>query len=313
MGTDISNNSSENRSISYGWNHRQQERPSCLKIPGFLKVGFITIGFLVLLFIYGYFIEPNRIKIREIKIHSEVVNNSLTDKTIVHLSDLHLSGFGKNEISILNRIDQIDPDLIFLTGDYIKWKGDNKPALKFLSRLKAEHGVFAVMGDYDYSDSKNSCLFCHEKGSGKPTKQHSVIMLRNSFHEITINGKKIKIVGIDGGYEELDDFKYIDTVADENSFLLVLSHSPLAFDQFSPAQFSPNNKMMMFAGDTHGGQVKLPRWLFKLLGYEKNVRYNYGLYNQGNKTMYVTRGTGTSHFRFRLFCPPEIAVFRFSP
>ncbi len=266
------------------------------------------MGFLVVLFVYGCFIEPNGIKIREIRIQSDFFNNPLEDKIIVHLSDLHLSGFGKNEIKILSMIDQIDPDLIFLTGDYIKWKGDNKPALTFLSRLKAKHGVFAVMGDYDYSDSKNSCLFCHKKGSKNPTKQHSVIMLRNSLHEINIKGKKIKIAGIDEGYEDLDDFKGIDTLADKNSLLLVLSHSPLAF-----GQFSPRNKIFMFAGDTHGGQVKLPRWLFKLLGYEKNVKYNYGLYSQGEKTMYVTRGTGTSHLQFRLFCPPEIAVFRFSP
>jgi predicted MPP superfamily phosphohydrolase len=279
-----------------------------LKISGYLKVGLIAICFLVLLFVYGYFIEPNQINLREIKIHSDSINNFMEDKKIIHLSDLHLSGFGKNEIKILNMVDKIDPDLLFLTGDYIKWKGDNKPALKFLSRLKAKHGVFAVMGDYDYSDSKNSCLFCHERGSGKPTKQHPVIMLRNSLHEITIDGKKIQIAGIDEGYEELNDFKGIDTTTDKNSLLLVLSHSPFAFDQFSP-----KNKMIMFAGDTHGGQVKLPRWLFKLLGYEKNVRYNYGLYHQGNKTMYVTRGTGTSHIRFRLFCPPEIAVLRFSP
>ena len=255
------------------------------------------------LFVYGYYIEPDRIKIREIRINSDFMSNAMKGIKIVHLSDLHLSGFGKNEIDLLNRIDQINPDLIFLTGDYIKWKGDNGAALKFLSGLKAKHGVFGVMGDYDYSDSKNSCQFCHEKGRGEPTKQHNVIMLRNSLHEININSKHIKIAGLDEGY---DDFKEIDNLADKNSLLLVLSHSPLAFDKFSS-----KNKIIMFAGDTHGGQVKLPLWLFKLLGYEKNVKFNYGLYRQGNKTMYVTRGTGTSHFRFRLFCPPEIAVIRF--
>ncbi len=279
-----------------------------MKTSGYIKAGFLIVGFFVVLFVYGHFIEPNGIKIREVRIHSDFFSSLLENKIIVHLSDLHLSGFGKNEIKLLSMIDQIDPDLIFLTGDYIKWEGDNKPALTFLSRLKAKHGVFAVMGDYDYSDSKNSCLFCHEKGSGSPTKQHSVTMLRNSLHEININGEKIRIAGIDEGNRDLGDFNGIDILVDKNSSLLVLSHSPLAFDQLSP-----NNKIMMFAGDTHGGQVILPRWLFKLLGYEKNVKYNYGLYSQGNKTMYVTRGTGISHFRFRLFRPPEIAVFRFSP
>lgn len=254
------------------------------------------------LFVYGSCIEPNWIKIRQVRIDREYVNDALKGKKIILLSDLHLSGFGKTEIKLLDRIDHINPDLIFLTGDYIKWKGSNRSALKFLSRLKAKHGVFAVMGDYDYSDSKNSCLFCHEKGSGKPTREHNVIMLRDSLYELDIGGKKIRIAGMDNGY---DAFKEIDSSAAKDSLLVVLSHSPLNFDKFSP-----KDKVIMLSGDTHGGQVKLPLWLFKLLGYEKNVKYNYGLYNQGNKTMYVTRGIGTSHFKFRLFCPPEIAVIR---
>ena len=278
------------------------------------KLYFLMISFFVILFVYGRYIEPNRIKIKEIRIENGFINKDLnkglnkglSGKTIIHLSDLHISKFGKREIQVLNIIDQIKPDLIFLTGDYIKWKGSNKPALKFLSRLEAKYGVYAVMGDYDYSDSKNSCRFCHEKASGKLTKQHNVIMLRNSSQEIKIDDQVIQIAGIDEGYDGLADFKNMDDIVDNNTPLLVLSHSPLAFDNFSD-----QDRIFMFAGDTHGGQVKLPLWLFKLFGYEKNVKYNYGLFQKENKNMYVTRGIGTSHFRFRLFCKPEIVVFRF--
>jgi len=260
----------------------------------------------VVLFVYGRYIEPDTIKIREIKTKNHFIGKALKDKIIVHLSDLHLSRFGKRETKVLKIIDQINPDLIFLTGDYIKWKGDIQPALEFLSRLKAKLGVFAVMGDYDYSDSKNSCLFCHEKGKGRPTKEHNVQMLRNAFQTININDQVVKIVGMDEGYNDLNETKKIEDMVDQDALVLVLSHSPFAFDKFSD-----KDRFFMFSGDTHGGQVKLPVWLFKLLGYEKNVKYNYGLFQEGDKIMYVTRGIGTSHFRFRLFCPPEIVVFRF--
>ena len=286
---------------------KSQRKLYSLRPGGFVRsITILSISFFVILFVYGRYIEPDQIQIKEIRIQNTLFNNGLKGKTIVHLSDLHLSRFGKVETRILNFIDQINPDLIFLTGDYIKWKGDNKPALKFLSKLKAKHGVYAVMGDYDYSDSKNSCLFCHEKGNGNPTKQHHVNMLRNSSQEILINDQVVKIVGIDEGYDDIDELKAVDDIENGKSLELVLSHSPFAFDMFSR-----KDRILMFAGDTHGGQVKLPVWLFKLLGYEKNVQYNYGLFQKGDKTMYVTRGTGTSHFRFRLFCPPEIAVIRF--
>lgn len=267
---------------------------------------YIIISLFICLSVYGRFIEPNSIRIRDIKINDNFIDKVLKNKIIVHLSDLHISSFGKREIQILNTIDQINPDLIFLTGDYMIWKGDIQPALEFLSRLKAKMGVFAVMGDYDYSDSKNSCLFCHEKGSGNPAKQHKVQMLRNSSQKLTIGKQVVKIAGIDEGYYGLTEFIEMEATNGLVEPLLVLSHSPMAFDKFSS-----NDKIFMFSGDTHGGQVMLPTWLFKLFGYEKNVRYNYGLFQNGNKTMYVTRGIGTSHFRFRLFCPPEIVVFRF--
>jgi len=267
---------------------------------------YIIISFIVILFVYGRYVEPDAVKIREIHMNSEFITKALEDKIIVHISDLHISRFGKVEIRVLRHIEKIKPDLIFLTGDYVAWRGDIQPALKFFSRLTAKLGVFAVMGDYDYSDSKNSCLFCHEKGTGKPTRAHSVQMLINSSQKIIIGNQAIKVVGIDEGYDDLNGVLEIKDLADPELLSLVLSHSPLAFDKFSD-----KDKIFIFSGDTHGGQVKLPKWVFNVLGYEKNVKYNYGLFKEGNKTLYVNRGIGTSHLKFRLFCPPEIAVFRF--
>jgi uncharacterized protein len=275
-----------------------------------ILIASLLIGLIAVLFVYGRFVEPDMVQIKTVHVKTDFIYSALKGKKIIHLADLHLSKFGKAEEKILNTIKQINPDLIFLTGDYIKWKGDIKPALRFLSRLKAKDGIFAVMGDYDYSNSRTSCLFCHEKGKTQLTKQHNVIMLRNSSHQIKINGQIIEIAGLDEGYDDSETLNKYDNKHDKTennkSLKLVLSHTPLNFDEFSS-----KDKILMFAGDTHGGQVKLPLWLFKLMGYKKNVKYNYGLFNKGNKTMYVTRGTGTSHFKFRLFCPPEIAVFEF--
>jgi uncharacterized protein len=267
---------------------------------------YLIFSVLVALFVYGRYIEPDTIKIREITIKDDFIGIVLKDKIIVHLSDLHITRLGKIESRVLSIVDRIKPDLIFLTGDYVKWKGDTESALTFLSRLKAKQGIFAVMGDYDYSDSKNSCVFCHEKGSGRPTKQHNVTMLRNSLQKINMGDQVVKIAGIDEGYEDLGEFQEFEDMADPDALVLVLSHSPMTFDKFSS-----ENKIFMFSGDTHGGQVRLPSWLFRLLRYEKNVKYNYGLFQEGNKIMYVNRGIGTSHLKFRLFCQPEIAVFRF--
>lgn len=239
------------------------------------------------------------------KIKTGFASPALSGKKIVHISDLHLSDSGRTEEGILSLIEKINPDLIFLTEDYIQWKEDTAPVLNFFSRLRARHGVFAVMGDYDYSDSRKSCLFCHEQGSGKPTARHRVVMLRNSFQTLYMDGQALTIAGVDTEAEggTVDE---ILALAGQGNPVLVLSHSPLNFDRFPE-----ESRIFMFSGDTHGGQIKIPKWLFGLFGYEKNLRYNQGLFTKGNKTLYVSSGIGTSHIRFRLFRPPEIVVMEF--
>ncbi len=58
-------------------------------------------------------------------------------------------------------------------------------------------------------------------------------------------------------------------------------------------------------------EIKLPRFLFRIFGYQKNLKYNYGMFEDNKNKMIVSRGIGTSHVKFRLFCPPEIVVIQF--
>jgi uncharacterized protein len=247
---------------------------------------------------YGVFIEPDMVEIQHLRIDDKNLKDVLNGKTAIHISDLHISNIGKLEKKILSIIKKMDPDFIFLTGDYVKWKDDYEPAMNFLFFLRAKIGVWAVMGDYDYSNSRRSCLFCHEQGTGKSTKRHAVKFLRNSVERINLpNGLQVSIGGIDA--EANDHFEINDDG-------IVLSHSPLAFDRLD------NDKnVLMLAGDTHGGQVPVPSWLWQLLGYEKNARYNSGFYQVGRKMMYVSKGIGTSHIPIRIFRRPEIVVIHF--
>ncbi len=256
------------------------------------------------MYFYGRYIEAEHVSVVTVSAQAHGMGVLPEGKKIVLLADLHLSGFGKREADILQAIDAIEPDLILLGGDYIQWHGAIDGAMTFLSRLSAPDGVYGVMGDYDYSDSRQSCLFCHEKNSGKPTRRHSVTWLRNSAHRLSIDGQDVWIAGIDNAYG--GGAADLQQAIDSRTPMLVLSHSPLAFDEFSE-----NHPVFMLAGDTHGGQIRLPGWVYRMFGYQKNVDYNYGLFHRGDKTLYVTRGTGTSHVKFRLFCPPEIVEIQF--
>jgi uncharacterized protein len=272
-----------------------------------ISIGLISA--ISVLIIYGSFIEPYQLQIHHVQIHDPFFGNILRDKTVVQLSDLHINTIGKREKEILNSLDQLKPDIIFLTGDYVKWKGNYEAVLTFLSQLKAKIGIWGVMGDYDYSSSRKSCLFCHEKGSGQITRRNSIKFLKDSFDLLRLPEGILRIQGIDfkKKYSNLSHEKSLPLRLISPS--IILSHNPLFFELLDG-----NQNLFVLAGDTHGGQIPLPfpSYLLRLMGYEKNALYSQGYFRKGNAKMYVSRGIGTSHIPIRLFRKPEIVVLHFS-
>ena len=280
-----------------------------MRKPSRNKIILLIIFFFCLVLgmgIYGICIEPSRLEVRHIWVNDREMGQSLQQKVVLQISDVHLHTIGKNETKLLKTIDALQPDFIFLTGDYIQWNGEYEKALDFLARVKAKNGVWAVMGDYDYSNSRKSCLFCHSPGSAKPSKRHDIKFLRNSIDRIDTPAGHVFIMGIDIDTNEESFNKEGLSFLAAKIPAIILSHSPLVFDLIDD-----NWNVLILAGDTHGGQVPIPSWFWQLLGYEKNARYEQGWFQKGRKKMYVSRGVGASHFPIRFFKRPEITVFCF--
>jgi len=255
---------------------------------------------------YGIYFEPYQVEVRHLWFEDSQLEIPLEGRTVVHLSDLHIRRIGKRERKVLDILDELQPDLVFLTGDYVPWTGDYEAALAFLSKLKAKVGVWAVMGDYDYSNSRRSCLFCHEQGRVDSNQRHQVRFLRNTIERVSLENRFIYIGGIDREGQEhfSDQQRFLDWKGKEPA--IIMSHNPLDFNLLDD-----NLDALMLSGDTHGGQLPLPSWLWGLLGYEKNARYNKGLFVKGRKKMFVNSGIGTSHFPIRVLRRPEVVVLHF--
>ena len=277
------------------------------KIDQIKKIVLFTILlFILVVLLYALLIEPNRIEVSHVDIKDTALARTLKGKTAVHVSDLHITQMGKREKEILKIIDDLKPDILFLTGDYVKWKGTYEGALGFLSRLDAPMGVWAVMGDYDYSSSRKSCLFCHEPGSGEPTTQHRVRFLRNAIAQAAFPNGDACLGGIDPESSLNDVSGMPASFMKDKTPAIILSHSPLIFDSIDK-----DHDVLILAGDTHGGQVPIPARFWRLVGYKKNAHYNHGFFQEGHKKMYVSRGIGTSHFPFRFLRAPELVVLHF--
>lgn len=275
------------------------------QMPSILKKNRIIILSLFVLMVSIGVLNDNEIVETIVEIDG-TLNSVLAGKVVIHLSDLHIQEIGNREQDLIEKINDLQPDILFLTGDYVKWDGDYQVAMEFLSKLEAKIGIWAVMGDYDYSNIRNSCLFCHEAESENLSQVNKVKFLKNTGEIIQIDGKRLRIFGVDEVNLKNKAIKEILSELDHSIPLIVLSHNPLNFN------FLDNShEVLMLAGDTHGGQFPLPAWVWGELGYEKNKQFNYGLFRDKNKQMFVTRGIGTSHFPIRLFCAPEVVVFKF--
>lgn len=256
------------------------------------------IGAVIALAIYGTLVEPYLLDVHHVWIEDFTPGKVLRDRIVVHLSDLHMDSIGRREERVLEVLDDLDPDFIFLTGDYVHWKGDCQAALEFLGRLQARIGVWAVMGDYDYSFSRKCCLFCHEPGTGRPSNRHAVRFLRNSAEAVRLPEGEIVIGGLDKR-----DLAPLNGPRPH----ILLSHNPLSFDAL------PGNRdLLVLAGDTHGGQVPLPSRVWNMLGYEKCAKYSRGHFRKNRKQMYVNQGVGTSQIPVRIARRPELTVLHFN-
>lgn len=107
--------------------------------------------------------ESLKSEVNHVYIKDRSFGNVYGGITIAQISDLHIGRGDKQITRILKILQGLKVDAIVLTGDYVQWSGDYEVALNILAQMKAKNGVYAVMGDYDYSNSRKSCLFCHER------------------------------------------------------------------------------------------------------------------------------------------------------
>ena len=84
------------------------------------KLRFIIrsgIGLLLLaLFLYW---QNNDIVITKSRYVSSRIPKDFNNFDIAHISDLHNKSFGKNQSTILNKLNTLSPDMIVITGDLV--------------------------------------------------------------------------------------------------------------------------------------------------------------------------------------------------
>ena len=120
------------------------------------RLGIIILIALLLFAAKAYY-DTHSIEVRHYEIRDSALGGVLDGLKVAHLSDLHIKTIGLMENKILEILKNEKPDLIFVTGDFISFKGAYEPGISFLRQLKPPYGIYGVLGNTEYSN-ENGCV-----------------------------------------------------------------------------------------------------------------------------------------------------------
>lgn len=101
------------------------------------------------------------------------------------------------------------------------------------------------------------------------------------------------------------DKKYHE-LEENNKLKIALVHTP---DSYALVNLALNGIDIVFAGHTHGGQVRAPGIGALISGCNLKTRYAAGLFYFKNFVLQVSKGLGEGRFsRFRVYCDPEAII-----
>jgi len=218
---------------------------------------------------------------------------------LVHLSDLHLRTLPSHFEKAAETVNALKPDLILLTGDYLEQGRSLRGVLKFLRRLKAARGIYAVQGNWEY--------WARLEGENlrRSFDRVGVKLLIDQRHDLSVRQIPLSILGLDYPSASVN-IDRVCRVADPDRLNLLLSHVP-AFNHETLGGLVD----LILSGHTHGGQIRIP--FFPPLYLPRfSGRFVSGLYRVTPRKipLYVNRGLGTSVLPVRFLCRPEITLLR---
>jgi len=247
------------------------------------------------------------------------------DIKVLHFSDLHLTPNKKREIADIKSFAQLKPDLVISTGDFLAHKDGVKTVIDALDELLDLPGLF-VFGSNDYyaPQFKNPLSYLKKDngerklGNKLPWQSLQKQLVKRGWQDLNHNKVKLKVNGVvieargtDDAHLELDDYRKVEGKVSKAADLAIgVTHAPYERVLAAMAQ---DKLDLIFAGHTHGGQIRLA-WF----GGSKSLTTNCDLENWRSRGvtkinnepwLNVSAGMGMSPFApIRFACPPEVSL-----
>ena len=261
-----------------------------------------------------------------VRAEAAVLPKGSADIRVLHISDIHMAPWQKRKQRFIAQLIAEKPDLVVNTGDNLGHRNVVSETLHCLEPLLKVNGVF-VNGSNDYFAPRFKSPVAYLFKPSTPHQEQPLDTkkltgafeakawrnLNNSSTSLEINGVKLAVLGVDDAHLELDDLESLDQTAGLRAnadVVLGVTHAPYRRVIEAMAE---NDVDILFAGHTHGGQVRFP-FIGALTTNSdlpnKNAK-GMSAWSFGERVMLlnVSAGLGNSIFApIRFFNRPEVRV-----
>jgi predicted MPP superfamily phosphohydrolase len=258
----------------------------------------ILIALAALVAAWGYGTAVSVPVVREARLDLPGWPRGVPPVKAVLISDIHVIGPDmppERLHRIVAQINALKPDVVLIAGDLISDKRTSThhysmaEAISPLAGLRPRLGSFAVLGNHD-----------HWRNASEARQALKAAGVRLLDNEAAAAGPLV-IGGLDDDFTRRSDLSgTLAKMAAMKGARLILSHSP---DPFADL---PRDVPLMVAGHTHCGQVSLPFYGALRTFSRYGKRYECGIIREGDKTLIVTAGLGTSGVPLRIGAVPDM-------
>ena len=293
--------------------------PSRRKIISQIALGLASIPFASLL--YGMYRGKYNYKVLSYNLELEDLPDAFDGFKITQISDIH-SGSFDNQTKVKYGVDLVNQqksDLVLFTGDLVNNRADEiKPWIKIFNKIKAEFGVFSILGNHDYGDYMRwESPAAKRKNMEDLYDAHNEMgwdLLLNESRFIEKDGERLAIIGVENwgsGFKKAGDLNKALNKVSEKDFKILMTHDPSHWEaQVIPHPFKIH---LTLSGHTHGMQfgIEIPgviKWSPAKWRYKQWA----GIYGENKQYLNVNRGFGYLAYPGRVGMWPEVSVITLS-
>src|SRR3954447_5248855 len=278
---------------------------------------------------YAWGIERKWFQLRRVEV--PVLPAGTPTLRVLHLSDLHATPGQPWKVRWVQRLAELEPDLVVDTGDNLGGARGVPVALEALGPLLQRPGVF-VPGSNDWfgPTPKNPARYLlpdtGERQHGNPLPWGE---LRNAFTDagwldlthrrttLTLRGVDVELAGVSDAHLLADHYERVAGPVRSGAVVgLGLSHSPepRVLNSFAADGFG-----LVMSGHTHGGQLRVPYVGALVTNCGLDRRRARGLSRWSvpgvpQMWLHVSAGLGTSPYApVRFACRPEATLLSLVP